>query len=127
MIRLARIATDERWADALHRDLLRDQRTLDSIGWLDLRAYIDHSPEGTALREAFDGATTSMAVLIAQLRHDIAVLTWNFRSANGIQGEPYPQIEIPGLDRAEEAQPEWTDEGIEEQLNNPALQSIMAA
>ncbi|MGC5027061.1 hypothetical protein ACLQ3K_20120 [Tsukamurella sp. DT100] len=92
----------------------------------ELAAYVDYPPIGTALREAVDGPVSMSAIETARIIQAVREVSWNIRGGNGAEGEPYPALVIPGLETAEEAKPEWTDEGIEEQLNNPALQAIMA-
>lgn len=100
MIRLARIATDSRYVKAIRRDLIRDQLTLDELGWLGLQAYIDAAPVGTSLREAFDGPTTEHNIGVAQIVHAIEILIWNMRGLQGGSDDwgPFPQIRIPGIE-----------------------------
>lgn len=130
MIRLARAATDPRWAHALHRDLLRDQQSIDSIGWLGLKAYIDHPPAGTALREAFDGALTEHNIGVAQVVHAIEVLTWNLRGVHSgaDEWEPFPRLRIPGLpdENDEEARTDWSALDEAEDMSDLVSADVLA-
>lgn len=124
MIRLARIATDPKYADALHRDLIRDQQTLDGVGWLGLKAYVDASPQGTALREVFDGPLNQHTIGVAQIVHAIEVGIWNMRGLRIGAGDwgPFPQIHIPGAAAAdEEPTADWS------QLESEDLSDIASA
>lgn len=104
MIRLARIATDPKWAHALHRDLIRDQQTLDGIGWLGLKAYIDHPPAGTALDRALHDGWSLSDHLAAHHIYATQVEGWSIRSLTralrGIETiEPFPQqLPRPGVE-----------------------------
>lgn len=111
MMRLARIATDPRWEHALHGDLIRAGRlTLDELGWLGLKAFIDHPPSNSPLREAFDGPLNEHTLGVAQIVHAIEVAIWNMR---GLKSEsedwgPFPQIRIPGIESEPEATTDWS-------------------
>lgn len=129
MIRLARIATDPKWAHALHRDLIRDQQTLDGIGWLGLKAYIDHPPAGTALREAFEGPLNEHNLGVAQIVHAVEALTWNLRGINSgaEEWEPFPALRIPGATEDDvEPTADWSALDGTDDLSDLASPEVLA-
>ena len=107
---LARIVTDERYADALHRDLIRDQLDFDDLGWRGLWAYVKFPPAKTALREAFDGPLNEHTLGVAQIVHAVEVAVWNMRGLKSGSDDwgPSPQIRIPGVESEPDATTDWS-------------------
>lgn len=87
-------------ADALHRDLLTDNKEFDDLGWRGLWAYITTAPPRTALHHRANEGWTIADHLAAESLYEQRKLGWRYTAMHFKHGSeaPFPEpISRPGV------------------------------
>lgn len=116
-------------ADALHRDLFSDGRTLDELGWRGLWAYITTAPPNTAIHyRRCEGWTLAEKIAAEQL-YEERKLGWRYGAVHFQGGKDYPfpePIDYPGRALPAEAAVSHTWESATlDELVSPEVRALL--